>query len=239
MNNTTSFPDIWQQIIADIRMYPFRPILTSHGYLVLKETKIAIKNYINGGTILDIGAGDLRYKNLIEGLNCKYISAEFCNEKVDIRCDAHNLPFKNESFDAILCSQVLEHLKNPFLAISEIERVLKIKGKLILTVPMSIYIHEAPYDFYRFTEYGIKNLLILNRLHLIEKKEICSIFIVLLELIQIMECIIIYKIICFSSLRRRALVICSIISKLCSYLDLPILKLIFPSNLLYVSVKYD
>ena len=237
MNHKNSFLGVWVEIIDDIQISSIRPNLTSHGYLVIKETEKSIKEYIKYGLILDLGAGDSRYKSLIEGQNCKYISTEFSKKKVDIRCDAHKLPFKNRSFDAILCSQVLEHLQNPGIALSEIERVLKINSTLILTVPMSIYIHEAPHDYYRFTEYGIRDLLISNRLNLLIKKEICSINIVLIELIQIMACIIIYKIAYFGSLRRQSLYIFSLISKLFSYFDIPLLKTIFPANLIYIARK--
>ena len=59
------------------------------------------------------------------------------SSKVDVLGDAQNLPFKDESFEVILCTEVLEHLKKPQLAVDEMKRVLKKGGKLILTASLS------------------------------------------------------------------------------------------------------
>jgi SAM-dependent methyltransferase len=56
-------------------------------------------------------------------------------------------------------SDVLEHIPEPEMIISEIYRVLKLNGKLLLNVPFYYCIHEAPHDFYRFTEFALRYLL--------------------------------------------------------------------------------
>lgn len=77
---------------------------------------------------------------------------------VDMVGDAHHLPFENEKFDNVLCTEVLEHLHSPELAISEMRRVLKRGGILILSTRFIYPIHDAPDDFYRYTKYGLKYL---------------------------------------------------------------------------------
>lgn len=77
---------------------------------------------------------------------------------VDVVGDAHHLPFEDDSFDIILCSEVLEHLHSPHIAIAEMQRVLKKGGKLILTTRFLFPIHDAPHDYYRYTRHGLEHL---------------------------------------------------------------------------------
>lgn len=77
---------------------------------------------------------------------------------VDIVGDAHELPFEDQAFEQILCAEVLEHLHTPTQAVAEMARVLKPGGKLVLTIPFAYPVHEAPVDYQRFTEFGLKKL---------------------------------------------------------------------------------
>lgn len=77
---------------------------------------------------------------------------------VDVVADAHDLPFADGEFEAILCSEVLEHLHTPEKAISEMERVLVPGGELILTTRFMFPLHDVPHDYFRYTEYGMKHL---------------------------------------------------------------------------------
>lgn len=79
----------------------------------------------------------------------------------DIIGDIHQLPFADNSIDAIICIAVLEHVENPIQAMSEIHRVLKIGGYAYIYVPFLYYYHPlANYyqDFYRFTYDGVRHL---------------------------------------------------------------------------------
>jgi ubiquinone/menaquinone biosynthesis C-methylase UbiE len=112
--------------------------------------------------ILDAGAGERRYKNACSHL--KYIASDFGqydgkgdiglqtgswnNEGLDIVCDIANIPLPDNSVDAILCTEVFEHLSNPIEAIKEFSRLLKPNGKLILSAPFASLVHFAPYYFY-------------------------------------------------------------------------------------------
>lgn len=72
-------------------------------------------------------------------------------------CDLH--VFEAGSFDAVFLMEVLEHVHDPALALAEIRRVLAPGGLLVLSTPFVFEIHEAPHDYYRFTEHGLRHLL--------------------------------------------------------------------------------
>jgi ubiquinone/menaquinone biosynthesis C-methylase UbiE len=68
------------------------------------------------------------------------------------------MPIKDGIFDAVLCTQVLEHLEWPRESVMEMYRVLKPGGKLYITLPMAQSEHQVPYDFFRYTSYGIESI---------------------------------------------------------------------------------
>lgn len=79
----------------------------------------------------------------------------------DIIGDIHHLPLADDSVDAIICLAVLEHVENPILAVSEMKRVLKPGGYLLVYVPFLYYYHaEKGYyaDYWRFSEDAVKSL---------------------------------------------------------------------------------
>lgn len=115
---------------------------------------------------LDLGCKNSPYKNLFPnrvGLDVEN------GEGVDVVGDAHQLPFTDNKFECILCTEVLEHLHTPILAIREMERVLKPGGKLILTTRFNFPIHDAPHDYFRFTKYGLRHLF--RKWEVLELKE--------------------------------------------------------------------
>lgn len=116
-----------------------------------------------GTSILDAGAGECAYKKYFS--HCNYVSVDLAigEEKwnynnLDYIAPLDNLPFDDASFDAILCTQVLEHLEWPRKVVKELFRVLKPGGKLFLTAPMAHDEHQAPYDFFRYTTFGLKSI---------------------------------------------------------------------------------
>lgn len=65
---------------------------------------------------------------------------------------------KSNSIDVFFCGEVLEHVGNPFNAVKEIYRILKKGGVVIGSVPFIFPIHDEPYDYFRFTKYGLRKL---------------------------------------------------------------------------------
>lgn len=108
-------------------------------------------------SFLDLGCGDLRYKDLSDapGWTRLFADVQARAPGVMVECDAHSLPFVDESFDVVLMAEVLEHLRDADLALAEIARVMRPGGSLVLTVPFLWGVHEAPHDYRRFTEFGL------------------------------------------------------------------------------------
>lgn len=115
-----------------------------------------------GIRILDAGAGELRNKPLCSHLN--YVAQDLGEYEgggdgkglqtgtwdtsgVDIRCDITAIPERDGAFDAILCSEVLEHIPDPLKALAEFRRLLRPGGTLILTAPFASLVHFAPYHY--------------------------------------------------------------------------------------------
>ena len=132
------------------------------------------KKYIKG-LILDVGAGLSPFEKYI--INGKFITLEYTiKDKPIVVGSAMNLPFKIETFDSIICTEVLEHLEEPGDCVKEIKRVLKKGGHLYLTAPMIWCLHYEPRDFYRFTNHGLVYLLSKENFKIVEVKPIGGIF---------------------------------------------------------------
>ncbi len=119
---------------------------------------------IGGSLRLDTGksnrvdAKNFWLKPLVENVSYKILDP-VPDYNPDIVGDVHNLPFDDNSRDAILCLAVLEHVKNPILAMQELYRVLRPEGKLLIYVPFLYYYHaDKGYygDYWRFTSDTLK-----------------------------------------------------------------------------------
>jgi SAM-dependent methyltransferase len=79
--------------------------------------------------------------------------------KLDVITNLIDLPFKTDSFDVVICTQVMEHITEPRAVLSEIARTLKPGGRLYLSAPQSWHQHQKPHDYYRYTSFGLRYLL--------------------------------------------------------------------------------
>lgn len=114
------------------------------------------------GNLLDVGCGSMPYKNLFTKVE-NYIGLDIERNKkqssANFFYDGKKFPFKDETFDSVICSQVLEHVFEPDFFLREIHRVIKINGLVILTVPFIWDEHEKPYDYARYTSFGLRYIL--------------------------------------------------------------------------------
>lgn len=114
-------------------------------------------------TVLDVGCGRKPYRDFIPAVT--YLGLEIDTprsrvmSKADAFYDGGTLPFANSSFDAVLCSQVFEHVFTPAEFLQEICRVLRPGGCLLLAVPFVWDEHEQPHDFARYSSFGLNALL--------------------------------------------------------------------------------
>jgi SAM-dependent methyltransferase len=114
------------------------------------------------GRLLDIGCGNKPYKEMFVNRTTEYVGcdvAQSSDHHVDIICPATDIPLPDESFNTILCTQVIEHVADHRRLIEEAFRLLQRGGILILSGPMYWPLHEEPYDFFRFTEHGLRYLV--------------------------------------------------------------------------------
>jgi SAM-dependent methyltransferase len=102
--------------------------------------------------ILVIGSGERQYTG-----DVTYTDVAF-SRGVHFICDAHDLPFRPESFDAVFADAVLEHVCDPQRCVSEIVRVLKPDGYVMATTPFLQPVHMGAHDFTRFTHLGHRRL---------------------------------------------------------------------------------
>ncbi len=133
--------------------------LADHDYLMMRALSHNIKAALSHahGRILDVGCGRQPYRSWL-GPHDLYLGIDIDRRgsEPDIVSTSVRVPFRDRSLDTVLCLEVLEHVPDSFVMLGEIARVLRPDGYLILTTPQSWRLHEAPYDFFRFTRFGLQ-----------------------------------------------------------------------------------
>jgi SAM-dependent methyltransferase len=123
----------------------------------------AAQSLPSGSIVLDAGAGDAPYRRFF--VHTRYESTDFYRvegapyDRVTYICDLSAIPISSQRYDLIFCSQVLEHVPEPQSVLNELFRVLKPGGELWITAPLFYEEHQIPYDFYRYTRYGLTYLI--------------------------------------------------------------------------------
>lgn len=127
--------------------------------IVSQPDRVLLKEQVSkfakelSGAILDLGGGSgNRYKHFFEKITSLDINPDL---NPDILGSAEDIPLQDGSIDSILCTQLLEHVPHPQKVFSEMFRVLKPGGKVLITVPQWNELHEEPHDYFRYTNSGI------------------------------------------------------------------------------------
>jgi SAM-dependent methyltransferase len=133
--------------------------------IILHELRgFLMRYYSNGaGKLLDVGAGTRPYALIYGNYFDECISVDVPYSTLDVSgvdalASAEDLPFSDESFDCLVCTEVLEHCAHPRIAMSEMQRVLKIGGRAFITTPFLVSEHAMPHDYYRYTSSGLRSL---------------------------------------------------------------------------------
>ncbi len=124
------------------------------------------------GRVLDIGCADRWIRGALLP-DCQYVGLDYPTTGgglygacPDVFGDAARLPFPDACFDTVIMLEVLEHLREPHQALSEIARVVRPKGQVLLSMPFLYPIHDAPHDYQRYTAHGLQREIELSGLKL-------------------------------------------------------------------------
>lgn len=135
-------------------------------FLVYKHNDYYLKKFIPfyKGVMVDLGCGEAPYKEYFLKFVDKYIGVDwnssYHNIKADVISDLNErIDLEDEIVDCAIAISVMEYLYNPEKFLEESYRILKKNGVMIMQVPFQWWVHEVPYDYYRFTPYGLKYLL--------------------------------------------------------------------------------
>jgi SAM-dependent methyltransferase len=127
------------------------------------------------GKTLDIGCGIKPYAHLYR--STEYVGLEIdtpqnrLSKNADYFYDGNNFPFDDASFDSVVANEVFEHVFNPDQFLREMLRILKPGGVALLTMPFVWDEHEQPYDFARYSSFGIKSLLEKHGFEIVEQRK--------------------------------------------------------------------
>lgn len=190
----------FEKLRSRVRGESFRPrylgLVTNPAYIIrraLWKTLLEFAPLIRGN-VLDFGCGSKPYESLFTeaqtytGVDIEVSGHEHAHSKVDIYYNGKTLPLRNGQFDAVVSFEVFEHVFNLGDVLSEIGRVTKDSGLLLVSIPFAWPEHEAPYDFARYTSFGITHLLSLYGFEVIDLRKtttavlaICQLFLAYLE----------------------------------------------------------
>jgi ubiquinone/menaquinone biosynthesis C-methylase UbiE len=117
------------------------------------------------GKILDIGCGQSPYRYLLNKSETEYkgidvveaSSFDYINNDITL-FDGEHIPFPDNTFEAVICTEVLEHVFNYQTLVDEMYRVCKPNAQLIITIPFSARYHYIPYDYFRYTPSALEKI---------------------------------------------------------------------------------
>ncbi|HEY1010087.1 MAG TPA: class I SAM-dependent methyltransferase, partial [Daejeonella sp.] len=115
-----------------------------------------IRILVLGGSVDGVGITHL--KNILKEEDLLVETDVSYGPNTTVICDAHEIPFADESFDLVIAQAVLEHVLDPFLCVREMNRVLKEHGLIYAETPFMQQVHGGKYDFMRFTHLGHRRM---------------------------------------------------------------------------------
>ena len=136
-----------------------------------------LSKHISGKT-LDVGCGSKPYIKLFNnvseytGMDIEQSGHKHQYSSIDVFYDGKTFPFENDSFDSLVFFEVLEHVFNPEIFFNEIKKVVKPGGNCLVTIPFIWGEHEQPFDFARYSSFGLNHLFKTNGFEMIPTKQI-------------------------------------------------------------------
>ena len=136
----------------------------------------ALAARLEPGPMIDVGCGLKPYVSILQRAGSNYWGVDYpvtvanahsLASRADVFAESQRLPFRTGAFTTVISTQVLEHVPDPGALLGEMARVLRPGGSLVLSAPMTWPLHEEPYDFYRYTIYGLRRLLTATGLEVV------------------------------------------------------------------------
>ncbi|WP_309630375.1 class I SAM-dependent methyltransferase [Brevundimonas sp.] len=129
--------------------------------------------------LYDVGCGEKPFADFLRGRVARHIGVDidygfYDSRHIDLVGSADDLPIEDGTADAILSSQVIEHLPDPEKSIAEAARVLKPGGLLFLSYPYLYPMHAVPHDFARLSEFALDGMLSRHGLELVERRALAG-----------------------------------------------------------------
>lgn len=154
----------------------FKPISVRADVLSLSKEMFQ-KHLTADAVVYDIGCGQKPFAEFLKGKVKSHIGVDLADgfyqaDKVDIIGTAYAVPAPDGCADAVISSQVIEHLETPLLAIAETHRLLRSGGLFFLSFPFLYPIHAAPRDFMRYTEFYIRQEVAANKFDIVDVQRI-------------------------------------------------------------------
>ena len=134
--------------------------------LIVAELERFLETYYprkDGRALLDVGAGARPYAGLYEQYFAECLAVDLATSPHDTRsvdtfASADDLPYEDGTFDCVVCTEVLEHCRDPRAVMRELRRVVRPDAHVFLTTPFLVGLHEMPNDFYRYTPSALRDL---------------------------------------------------------------------------------
>lgn len=155
-------------LLRDQKFHPAWWSVAFHPYFIIRrrlQQGVASRAGTLEGKVMDLGCGSKPYRRYFVaadsyvGVDIEQSGHDHGSSSVDVFYDGRTLPFDGGSFDAVVSFETFEHIFNLPEMLEEIQRVLVPGGTLMATLPFAFPEHEAPYDFGRYTRYGLTALL--------------------------------------------------------------------------------
>ncbi len=150
-SNMSHTPSFWRSVYRGKTIYRY----------LFERTLVSHVSHIHG-KVLDIGSGgNPEYYRYLNATQCQFTKTDYQKRPgVDSVLDFNKLfPFENDSFDTVCLFHALYIADNPHHVLSEIKRVLKPGGTLVLSMPFIANEMPQPHDYHRYTSEGLDVLL--------------------------------------------------------------------------------
>jgi SAM-dependent methyltransferase len=164
-------------LIGDGRFNPTIVSMFTNPFYIIRKglfEGVRANAHLISGKTLDFGCGSKPYSDFFAhtsnyvGCDIQVSGHNHLSSKVDVFYDGSSLPFEDQSFNSVVSFETFEHIFNIDSIVKEIHRVLQPRGQMLITIPFVWEEHEVPYDYARYSTYGIRHILETNGFEIVK-----------------------------------------------------------------------